>query len=75
MHTLNYPGLSRSTARGVRFARWLNEDTGELTPLYLHSREEIDAEIDWRINREPGRVAHHEATRTKFYAALDAARP
>lgn len=73
MYTLNIPELSRRTARCVRFAKFVNEDTGEETPLYLHSHEEIDAEIDWRILREPDRAAHHEATRTRFHTALNAA--
>jgi hypothetical protein len=56
----------------VRFASYRNEDTGETTPLFLYSHEEIDAEIDRRIccNTSKSRP-EHEATRAKFHALLD----
>ena len=57
----------------VRVARWTNEDTGEITPVYAHSHDEIDQYIDQWIRIDPGRIAELESVRTKHHAALDAA--
>ncbi|WGR95179.1 hypothetical protein MTX26_04375 [Bradyrhizobium sp. ISRA443] len=52
----------------VRFATYRNDETGETTPLYLHSHEAIDAEIDQRIRADVSRAAQHEATRAKWHS-------
>ncbi|QOZ47593.1 hypothetical protein XH89_31970 [Bradyrhizobium sp. CCBAU 53340] len=67
--------MKNPTAPGVHYATFINEDTGEVIPLYLRSREEIDLEIDHRICRD--RVigldsTEHEVTRAKFHEALKA---
>jgi hypothetical protein len=61
--------LEREVPR-VHFATFIHEDSGETTPLYLYSHEAIDAEIDQRVCFDPTRATSHEATRTKFHAAL-----
>lgn len=62
---------SNATSRArVHYATYLDEDTGERTPQFLYSHEEIDAEIEQRIHSDPTRAAQHEATRAKFHAAL-----
>jgi hypothetical protein len=59
----------------VRYATCINEDTGEITPLYLHTHEQIDDEIDQRVrlDKRAGcrNFERHKATRTKFHALLD----
>ncbi|WP_316179665.1 MULTISPECIES: hypothetical protein [unclassified Bradyrhizobium] len=55
----------------VRFATYCDEDTGETTPLYLHSHEEIDAAIDRRIRCFPELATRHEATRAKWHKVLN----
>jgi hypothetical protein len=64
---------NRTTPR--RYATLINEDTGDVISLYLHSHEAIDAEIDQRIRldraRGHGCASQNEATRAKFHAALE----
>ncbi|MBN8976331.1 MAG: hypothetical protein J0I08_07625 [Rhizobiales bacterium] len=59
----------------VRFASFLNEDTGETKPLYLHTHAAIDEEIDDRIQRNldsnPERIAKLETKRAKLHSELD----
>jgi hypothetical protein len=52
----------------VHFANFQNDDTGEITPLYLYSHEDIDTEIDRRNRAAFAR--DHEGTRRKFHATL-----
>lgn len=56
----------------VRFATYVSEDTGDIVPLYLHTHDEIDGEIDGRIRRDSDH-SRHEHTRAKFHAMLAAA--
>lgn len=62
----------RTLGPRVHFATYRDEDTGQTTPYFLYSHDEIDAEIDRRIRGEGERAAQHEATRLKFHAALAA---
>jgi hypothetical protein len=59
----------------VRCGTWINEDTGEITPLYLYTHEAIDGEIDQRVrlNKLTGccDLESHRAARAKFHALLD----
>ena len=69
-------GLTATRAPGVRYASFANEDTGEVTPLYLRSHEAIDAELDQRVKLDKAlgcadRARGHEATRVKFHTRLD----
>jgi hypothetical protein len=71
----NTQGSNRSAPR-VRRGTLINDDTGETTILYFHSKEEVDAEIDRYIRGDRGdsaAVARHEARRAKLHLALDAA--
>lgn len=54
----------------VRFATYQNEDTGEMTPVYLYSHDEIDTEIDRRVRIDPTRSAQYEVTRAKWHSQL-----
>lgn len=59
----------------VHYATLRNEDTGEITPLYLYSHAEVDAEIDQRIRLDRGQnAAHHNAKRAAFHQQLGAHR-
>lgn len=62
--------MKHQTMPGVHYATLTNEETGEVIPLYLHSRGEIDAEIEQRIRSEPHRRPAHEATRAKWRTML-----
>jgi hypothetical protein len=57
-------------APGVHFATYRDDDTGQVTPLFLRSHDEIDTEIEQRIRTDRSRAALHEVTRSKFHAAL-----
>lgn len=66
--------MSNRTKPRVHYATFINEDTGEVIPLYLHSREAIDAEIDQRIRQDRALgldCTEHEATRARFHATID----
>lgn len=54
----------------VHYATYLDEDTGQRTPQFLYSHEEIDTEIEQRIRNGRAHVGRHELTRAKFHAAL-----
>ncbi len=60
----------------VRIGRFHNEETDETTPVFLHSHEEIDAEIDRRIRADVcagrARLITRETSRAKFHALLSA---
>jgi hypothetical protein len=68
----NEPMKTDHDAPRVRYATFVNEDTGEITPLHLYTHEAIDDEIDQRVkfDKRAG-LEHHEITRAKWHALLD----
>lgn len=57
----------------VRYARFLNEDSNEVFPLFLYAHDEIEAEIHHRLKHDARGRQKHEATRAKFHLALNLA--
>jgi hypothetical protein len=59
----------------VRYATLTNDDTGEITALYLYTHEAIDDEIDRRVRIDKlagcPDFERHRVTRAKFHALLD----